>query len=451
MLMLVPHEPTLDPRVHYTATSLARRYDLTVVSIARPFERRPADNYPEPPTYRTLRLPLQRRGALGAGMAFCDLFLQQRLGGNRVVRALPAAAMNAALLVLIGMAAALLVPVELLRARGESDRSGARAALRGVLDSLSIFRFNFRVTATFLRHLRHSGLAADAVYCHDLYSLQTGVGLKQRSACRVIYDSHEYYPYLHRYWVFRRLTQFYEGVLVSFADTYITVSPPLARELETLYGRDGIVAIPNVEPRPAAGQAALRSELSALAGERLKLLYQGHFAEGRGLEEVLREWRAVDGGRVALFLRGPPSRWRDRLEAMAKEAGFLGNSVYLLPPVLERDLIAAAREADLGLIPYKGASPAYRFACPNKLSQYLHAGLGIVANAIPFVRDLVDERGIGVCYAVDEPGSFARAVNRLAGDPAAVANLKHAAETTARDSYRWESYESRFLESIAAP
>jgi len=32
----------------------------------------------------------------------------------------------------------------------------------------------------------------------------------------------------------------------------------------------------------------------------LTILYQGTFAEGRGLEEVLREWAGVDGTRVAL-------------------------------------------------------------------------------------------------------------------------------------------------------
>jgi glycosyltransferase involved in cell wall biosynthesis len=141
---------------------------------------------------------------------------------------------------------------------------------------------------------------------------------------------------------------------------------------------------------------------------------------------------------------------RDKLEALAGKLGLLGKSVFFLPAVLERDLISAAGEADLGLIPYKGDTKAYRFACPNKLSQYLHAGLGIVANSIPFVRTMIDEQGIGVCYDVDKPLSFASAVNRLARDPAEVSRLRSRAAATARDTYHWEKYEDTLLESVAA-
>jgi glycosyltransferase involved in cell wall biosynthesis len=319
---------------------------------------------------------------------------------------------------------------------------------RGVSASIDSFRFTFAVNATFLGYVARHDHHADFIYCHDLYCLQAAVLLKLRGGCRIAYDSHEYYPYLHRYRIFQQLTKLYEGVLVRFVDTYITVSPPLARELETTYVRPGIIAIPNVEPRPAKDFVFQDGELSTLAAGRLKLLYQGHFAEQRGLEEVLQEWRRVNGVRAVLFLRGPRNEWRDRLERVAGEHGLLGKSVFFLAPVLERDLIAAAGEADLGLIPYKDASLAYRFACPNKLSQYLHAGLGIVANAIPFVQAMIEENGIGLCYRSEEPGSLAQAIDRLAADRAEVERIRSNASITARDRYCWENYEGILLRSL---
>jgi glycosyltransferase involved in cell wall biosynthesis len=187
------------------------------------------------------------------------------------------------------------------------------------------------------------------------------------------------------------------------------------------------------------------SEMTGLAHGRLKVLYQGTFAEGRGLEEVLREWTGVDGTRIALFLRGPQNEWREALERLADELGLLGKSVYVLPPVLEKDLIGAAQEADIGLIPYKGDLPSYRFACPNKLSQYLHAGLAILANRIPFVEQTVARGQAGLCYDVDEPGSFARAVEALAGDRAGVERLRRNALEFAQNEYTWERYEDVLL------
>ena len=160
---------------------------------------------------------------------------------------------------------------------------------------------------------------------------------------------------------------------------------------------------------------------------------------------MLREWTGVDGTRIALFLRGPQNEWRERLERLAEELGLLGKSVYVLPPVLEKDLIGAAQEADIGLIPYKGDLPSYRLACPNKLSQYLHAGLAILANRIPFVEQTLARGQVGLCYDVEQPGSLARAVEALTGDRPAVERLRRNALEFAQSEYNWERYEDVLL------
>ena len=125
--------------------------------------------------------------------------------------------------------------------------------------------------------------------------------------------------------------------------------------------------------------------------------------------------------------------------------------MYVVPPVLEKDLIAAAQEADVGLVPYTGDSPAYRFACPNKLSQYLHAGLAVLANRIPYVEELVTRAGVGLCYDVREAGTFARAVDTLAADRALLGRLRANARRFAEREYNWERYEGVLLAAVASP
>jgi glycosyltransferase involved in cell wall biosynthesis len=443
--MLVPHEPTLDPRVHYTAASLAKRYDVMVIAVLRDFEQRPEENYPQRPAYTTQRASLEHAGTAAMFWNFSETCVERWFRQHNFALSASLAAVLLVASAALGALLAVQLAIDYL-----VDARRTAFGTRGLRASAATVRFTLEANASLLRQARRIAVRANYVYCHDLYSLQAAVTLKRETGCRVIYDSHEFYPYLHRHRAFRELTKLYERVLVGFVDTYITVSPPLARALEETYGLSGIVSIPNVEPSPGDCLAHVVGEMTALAAGRVKLLYQGNFAEGRGLEEVLEEWRHVDGTRVALFLRGPQNQWRDQLEAIARKQGFLEKSVYFLAPVLERDLIAAAAEADLGLIPYKADSEAYRYACPNKLSQYLHAGLGIVANSIPFVRTMVDEYGIGVCYDVDKPQSFASAVNRLARDPAEVARLRSRAAATARDTYHWEKYEDTLLASVAA-
>jgi glycosyltransferase involved in cell wall biosynthesis len=409
VLVLVPHEPTLDPRVHYTAASLARRYSVTVLATVQKTEERPEENQAQA-AYSTDRIPYRKdMGAFRMALFFFWLWL--RTGPGRRF------------------------------GRATSDGS----ALRGLRSAVSVLRFTFQASDLLYRRAVGRTGAPAVIYCHDLYCLQAGVMLKRRWGARLVYDSHEYYPYRHLAPGFTGIIRAYEAVLVREVDVYITVGPQLAEELQRVYGVGPVHAIPNVEPLPDPGLPVPTSEMSALADGRLKILYQGTFAEGRGLEEVLREWTGVDGTRVALFLRGPRNEWRERLERLAEELGLLGKSIYFLPPVLEKDLIAAAQEADIGLIPYKGDRPSYRFACPNKLSQYLHAGLAILANRIPYVEQLVARGQAGLCYDVDEPGAFARTVETLIADRPGVERFRRNALEFARSEYNWERYEDVLL------
>jgi glycosyltransferase involved in cell wall biosynthesis len=409
LLVLVPHEPTLDPRVHYTAESLAKRYVVSVLATVQKTEERPEENQPES-SYSTERIPYREDlGALRMAVSFLALWL--RSGPRR--------------------------RIDCVTSEG--------SALQGLRSALSVLRFTFQASDLLYRRAVGGNGAPAVIYCHDLYCLQAGVMLKRRWGARLVYDSHEYYPYRHLAPGFTGMIHAYEAVLVREVDVYITVSPQLAGELERVYGVGPVHAIPNVEPLPDPGLPVPTSEMSGLADGRLRILYQGTFAESRGLDEVLREWTGVDGTRVALFLRGPRNEWSERLERLAEELGLLGKSVYFLPPVLEKDLIAAAQEADVGLIPYKGDLPSYRFACPNKLSQYLHAGLAILANRIPYVEQVVARGQAGLCYDVDEPGAFARAVEALIADRPGTERFRRNALGFAGSEYNWDRYEDMLL------
>jgi glycosyltransferase involved in cell wall biosynthesis len=482
--MLAPHEPTLDPRVHYTANSLAAEYNVTVLGTVQVFERRPDGNYPDPPRYTTVRLRQGRRGVPFMARQWLRLWIGRRTQPAGWRSGLAAAALWLAFL-LLGVAAGvawlagelLLLPVLILiaclnpalqrirlspylsltravvrRARLACQRLGAltQETKRGLAISLSLFRYTFRANARFWAYTREHGLRPDVVYCHDLYSLQTAVMLKRLYACTIVYDSHEYYPYCSQEWPVVFLTKWYERSLVGEVDVYLTVSPQLARELTRLYGVETIHVIPNVEPQPAQLPRPLGTEMDKLSAGRLKVLYQGTFAPGRGLEEVLDEWRAVDGSKAALFLRGPRSPVGDFLEARARTNDLLGKSVYFLPAVLERDLIPAAAEADVGLIPYKTDWPSYRFACPNKLSQYIHAGTAVVASRLPYVRDLIEKYDIGRTYDVAAPGSLVAAINEMADNPQFVRRCRAQARILSRTEYRWEEYHDKLLRLVSA-
>ena len=128
-------------------------------------------------------------------------------------------------------------------------------------------------------------------------------------------------------------------------------------------------------------------------------------------------WRDVDGTRAALFLRGPDNAWKAQAIKLAAGLGLLNKSVFFLDAVSENDLVTAAAEADVGIIPYRPIAINERLSCPNKLSQYLHAGLMIIANDLPYVRSVVERADVGLSYDSADLQTFANVVKRAVHDP----------------------------------
>lgn len=171
-------------------------------------------------------------------------------------------------------------------------------------------------------------------------------------------------------------------------------------------------------PEPSAAELARAEASLADMGfardERLTLVFAGAFGRTYGLEIALEAGRILDREApdlVRIALLGSGDRW----EAIARAARSI-RSVTVLPRVGVAELSAAYRRADLGLAPYLDIDN-YRRNLPNKIDEYLSAGLPIVAGVGGAIGRLIDEHGVGVRYGADDPASLARTAMELARDP----------------------------------
>jgi glycosyltransferase involved in cell wall biosynthesis len=284
------------------------------------------------------------------------------------------------------------------------------------------------------------------IHCNDLDTLLVGVVAGRRHGCRVVYDAHEYYPHCDPYarwldiWIFSAI----EWVLLRRTDAVVTINKPMAEQMSTAYGYRPIYAVPNAEPRADAAIVPMRTAMSDLADGRLKCLVQGRYSPKRGMEEVIEGWRHVDPDKAALFLRGPENEHSRRGRELAGRLGLLDRSVYFLPAVTEDELVSAAAEADVGIIPYLSDFVIYEYACPNKLAQYMHAGLALLSNDLAYVRSVIEWGRVGLIYRVGEGGSLAAAVHHLADDVELRLQLRRSAADFARDTFNWQAYSPIF-------
>ncbi len=253
-------------------------------------------------------------------------------------------------------------------------------------------------------------VSQDIIHCNDLDTLLVGIVAKVRFGSRVVYDAHEFYPESHvgGRWLDTRLLTALERFLIRKADAVVTVNPMLAEVMRRVYGLAHVYSVPNAEWWIEPGdRSPFRSRMTSAARGRVKVLFQGRFADGRGIEELLEGWTQVDGDRAALFLRGPDNTSRRSAIEQARTLALLDRSVFFLDPVPEDMLVSAAAEADIGVIPYRPLIRNDQFSCPNKLSQYLHAGLMVVTNDLPYVKSVILDAGAGLlvhCLRPYQPG-----------------------------------------------
>jgi len=91
------------------------------------------------------------------------------------------------------------------------------------------------------------------------------------------------------------------------------------------------------------------------------------------------------------------------------------------------------------VIPYKPVAINDRFSCPNKLSQYLHAGLMIITNDLPYVRSVVERAQAGLFYRSDDISTLVSVVGRVASDPNMLRRYKENARAFACKKFNWQA------------
>jgi len=335
--------------------------------------------------------------------------------------------------------------VQLLRMarRGLREWPAYRKRIGRVHYVVALLRVQFAPAAVlFWNYICNLQQKPNVVHCNDLDTLLVGVLAKKHFGCRVVYDAHEFYPFSdpEGSWVDTTFFRLLEQFLIKRADAVVTVNHLLAEEFRKTYSLARVHSVPNAEPWLDGHRRPLCTRMTDLANGRVKFLFQGRYSPGRGVEELIRAWSGVDGKAAALFLRGPANIWSDNYIALAADLGLLNRSVYFLDAVTEDELVSAAAEADVGIITYKPDVGGYKFACPNKLSQYLHAGLLVLTNDLPYVREVLDNSKAGLSYNSTDPATLQKVVDRLVTDPEFLRRGRMNALNFARGEFNWQHY-----------
>ena len=162
---------------------------------------------------------------------------------------------------------------------------------------------------------------------------------------------------------------------------------------------------------------------------RLVAVYAGALSDANGLEYVVEAAAAAkDDPRIGLLIIGDGRR-KPALIELATRHGL--SNLHFEPSMPKEQLIHVLADCDVGMLILRPL-PEFAMAMPNKLFDYLAAGLAVTVNFEGEAASELAARGAGGATNPTDARSLARRLQDYASDPQGLTRTKAAARELAR-------------------
>ena len=141
-----------------------------------------------------------------------------------------------------------------------------------------------------------------------------------------------------------------------------------------------------------------------------------------------------------LFIVGSGDLKKELLEYTFKKK--LINKIFFLGRVPFQQLKSITREFDLGLSFEEDTCLAYRYSLPNKIFDYLHAEIPILASDLPDISSLVINNKIGKVLYSRNPKDIASQIRYILKNK----NIYNLNLKSAKKEFCWENQEKKIIE-----
>jgi glycosyltransferase involved in cell wall biosynthesis len=283
-------------------------------------------------------------------------------------------------------------------------------------------------------------LDGEIYHIHDPELLITALLLKIFCRTKVIYDVHEDYVGFISYKqyipaAFRRLLALFfsalEQTIPRHLDYLIAATPFIGEKMKKINPRSAVVNnFPILENTAVIG--------NDITKERA-VCYVGSITRERGIVNVIKALEGVD---VTLLLAGDyePKSLRNELINMpawskVRENGFVSRGKA-------REIMSASLA---GIVTFL-AEPNHIHAQPNKIFEYMHAGIPVIASDFPLWKSLVSEAGCGILVQPDDSNTITKAIQFILDHPDQAKEFGANGQRAVREKFNWAQEETKLQE-----
>lgn len=290
---------------------------------------------------------------------------------------------------------------------------------------------------------------SDIYQANDLNTLPVAWLVAKRYGAKLVYDSHEFYLEKNRLRPLGCVTRFLlrriEAFLIQKANAVITVNESIADALSRRYGIKTPTVVMNAPPRTTRltnGNVNLLREALHIKPDYHLLLYTGLLTFNRGLEKMIESLTYLPDCYLVLMGYGT-EMYKRRLLKVARRNG-IESRVSFFGPVPSDEVTMYAAGADLGVAPIENSCLSYYYCSPNKVFEYINAGLAVIASDFPELKKVIHQHNIGCTFNPSDPANIARAVRYIFEDAGRWRTMKQNT-FAASQCYNWENESEKLL------
>ncbi len=286
---------------------------------------------------------------------------------------------------------------------------------------------------------------ADLYHFHDPELLPVGVALKWTTGARVVYDAHENYSsrLSGRHWMPRMLQDILPR-LVGAVERWAV------RRLDAVVGvTEHVVSqFPSVRTEVVRNYPLLKMSFSApdpaqFDPANATVIYTGGWTEHRGVYQLVQAMRHVKTPAARLIVLGkyvsPALHQRAQLLPGYARVEYRGTVSF-------QEVYHLMRSAAIGMV-CNQPQHDYERAQPNKLFEYMSAGLPVIASHFPLWKEVVEGQECGLTVDPTSPEAIATAIDLLLTRPDHREAMGRSGLAAVQQIYNWRA-EGRRLVSL---